>query len=230
MIRYVRLLTQLASSVWKEIRYHRELKLAAAFSLIFSLALLLFMYSSHITGSGRADTVKENQSEVAAAREETSPACSLETTGNPVCVHVAGHVKNPGVYFLPEGARVTDAISKAVPETDANLDFLNLAMPLEDGIKIYVPSNDEVKKIGWPLTGINLTQAGSKASSVKVNLNTCTREGLEQIPGIGEKTAEKIIELREKKHGFKSVEELKEVQGIGEKKFEQIKQYVFVVN
>lgn len=219
-------------------RYHSELRTSIALAAVFSVAAIVFLSAGYATGPGHTAGEKVVEVSTKSASGDNTSIVS-DTTGTidstgVICVHVAGHVRKPGIYFIPEGSRVADAVARAIPEPDANLDFLNLAMTLSDGAKIYVPDTEEAKKFGWPLNNLSINgvveQQHNQSGKIKINLNSCTIEDLEMIPGIGEKTAEKIIELRQKKHGFKSVEELKEVQGIGEKKFEQIREYVYVIN
>ncbi len=135
-------------------------------------------------------------------------------------VHVAGSVVNPGVYRLKEGSRVMDAVSVAGGGSEsADMDALNLAAKIFDGQKIYMPKKGEVPPIS------DASQGGSAGTAVggKINLNTATLEQLDSLPGIGQVTATKIIEYRNKCGSFKRVDELKKIDGIGNKKFDQIK-------
>lgn len=135
-------------------------------------------------------------------------------------VHVAGAVSHPGVVLLEEGDRVIDAIEEAGgPLPEADLEGLNLAQAVQDGQKILVPREGETKDGG-------LNPSGKGGSGGKVNLNSAGQRELEELPGIGPTLAERIIAYREKKGGFKSVEELKQVSGIGEKKFEELRDLV----
>ncbi len=221
--------------------------------LIIIAGLILFIYFLQSIGGG-AEEIKvrisndNNLPKNAYLKSNTETRrSSVEPTNTAakISVHVAGCVKASGVYEVDEGSRVFDVIQLASPEEDACLDVLNLARKVSDGEKIYVPSRDEVKKAGWPevllnqivagnqqsfsLTGGSGSEEGYDSSNKKFNLNTCSKEELVSVPGIGEKTAERIIAYREKKGGFKSVEELLEVSGIGKKKLESMKDY-FVVS
>ncbi len=133
-------------------------------------------------------------------------------------VHVAGAVNHPGVVCIKEGERVIDAIEEAGgPLPEANLNALNLAQPAQDGQRIIVPRQGEA--------AVDSAAGGEKAS-VKVNINLAGQRELEELPGIGPTLAERILSYREKKGGFKSVDELKQVSGIGEKKFEELRDYI----
>jgi competence protein ComEA len=118
-----------------------------------------------------------------------------------VVVHVAGAVRNPGVYRLPAGSRVADAVERAGGATGGgSTDAVNLAARLSDGQQIVVPGRGAAA----PATGEG-----------PVSLGSATAEQLDEIEGIGPVTAQKIIEFRDQKGGLSSVEELDEVSGIG---------------
>jgi competence protein ComEA len=126
-----------------------------------------------------------------------------------VVVHVVGQVFRPGLYSLAEGSRVDDAISKAGgPKPRAALALVNLAAPIADGQQIVVPSRQEAAQA---LAG------GSPAGALggRVHLNSATLEQLDELPGIGPVTAQKILDYRSEHGAFGSVEELDAVPGIG---------------
>lgn len=137
-----------------------------------------------------------------------------------IFVHVSGNVKNTGVYKLPKGARVHQAIDLAGgPTEEGDLDKLNLAQIIQDGQKITVPSiNDE-----QPYQG---EHQGN--SSGKININTATKEALETLTGIGPAKANAIIDYRLKKGPFVTIEDIQKVPGIGPATFNQIKEQIIV--
>jgi competence protein ComEA len=121
-----------------------------------------------------------------------------------VVVHVAGAVQGPGVYRLPAGSRVTDAVRRAGGFAgDANRDGINLAARLSDGQQVVVPG---------PRAAAG---AAAGAQSGPISLGSATVEQLDQIEGIGPVTAQKILEFRDQHGGLSSVEQLDEVDGIG---------------
>lgn len=135
-----------------------------------------------------------------------------------VVVHVAGAVTKPGLFRLPAGSRVADAIDAAGGATaDAVLEGVNLAQPLSDGEQVLVPRRGEA-------------MAGEASSSQpgKVNLNTATQGDLEALPGVGPVLAQRIIEYRRSHGGFRRVEDLRRVEGIGDHKFAALKDRVRV--
>lgn len=153
-----------------------------------------------------------------------------------IVVHVIGEVKKPGVIKLKEGSRIIDAINKCGGQTEeADLSKINLAYVLNDGSQIYIPrikediQNTTIMKTeaGENVIVNNVTQ-GEDEKSIKVNLNTATLEKLMTLPGVGESTAQKIIEYRNQNKKFNSVDELKNVSGIGETKLNALKEYVYV--
>jgi len=140
-------------------------------------------------------------------------------TGGPtITVHVAGEVVSPGVYRLPFGSRVNDAVREARPTSQADPDALNLAARLSDGDKILVPAVGSASGVVSPDAG---------ASDGLVDLNTATQAELETLPGIGPVRAESIIDYRSE-HRFGRVEDVMKVPGIGPGTFERIKDRIVV--
>jgi competence protein ComEA len=148
--------------------------------------------------------------------------------GDRLTVHVAGAVAKPGVYDLTAGARVIDAVEAAgggAPEADLNR--LNLAAKVTDGQKVLVQRVGEAPAAGAPGSPDG-GSSGSADPSGLVNLNTATQPQLEALPGIGPALAEAIIVERERRGGFRSVNELRDVRGIGDKRFADLKNKVTV--
>ena len=121
-----------------------------------------------------------------------------------VVVHVAGAVGRPGVYRLPPGSRVTDAVRRADGLAHgANEDAINLAARLSDGQQVVVPGP------GAP------SDATAGGQTGPISLGSATVEQLDQVEGIGPVTAQKIIEFRDQHGGLSSIDQLDEVDGIG---------------
>lgn len=138
-------------------------------------------------------------------------------------IHVAGAVKSPGVYKLKENSRVFDAINAAGGYAlNADLNALNLATPLTDGEKVYVPTLGELPQAASSLPG----KVSSSAS--KININTADAQQLESLPGIGPVFAQRIIDYRTSQGRFSNIEDIKGVSGIGKKRFEQLKDLITV--
>ena len=137
-----------------------------------------------------------------------------------VVVHVVGQVYKPGLYSLPEGSRVDDAIKRAGgPKPNAALALVNLAAPVADGQQVVVPSNREAAQA---LAG------GSMAGGAggPVHLNSATLDQLDELPGIGPVTAQKILDYRSEHGAFGSVEELDAVPGIGPATLDELRDLV----
>lgn len=147
--------------------------------------------------------------------------------GGAVVVHVAGAVRNAGVYRLRAGARVNDALARAGGATPrADLSQVNLAAKVEDGRQVLVPRRVATAPAA-PSTAIGTTAPGQPAA-VPVNLNAATLEQLDTLPGVGPATAQKILDYREQHGGFGSVDELGEVPGIGDVRLAALRDLVRV--
>lgn len=165
---------------------------------------------------------------------------SLERTETTeIYVFVCGQVVNPGVYRLPEGSRICDAIDMAggCLET-ADINVVNQAERLTDGAKIYIPAPGEELSSG--VAGVSDFGTASSVNSDlqadssdgmcagKLNLNTATREELLMLPGIGETKADAILEYRDSHGSFTSIEELMNIAGIKQGVFDNVKEYITV--
>lgn len=159
-------------------------------------------------------------------REQDSIVLDAATTEHveplrKVTVYVSGEVKKPGLVTLDEDKRVADAVNAAggVIET-ADVDHINMAAHLEDGMQVRVP--------------MRLRDAGEKGATAspgrqtdgKINLNTATEKELQELPGIGPAMSARIVEYRESKGAFQSIDDIKKVRGIGASKFEKLKDRV----
>lgn len=143
-----------------------------------------------------------------------------------VVVHVAGAVSAPGVYELPSGGRVGDAVRAAGgAAVDAVLDAVNLAAPLTDGQQVYVPHAGETSGPAPPSAA---PPASEQPSAGPLDLNTATEEELLALPGVGPVLADAIARHREEAGPFTSVDELLDVSGIGPARLESLRDLVQV--
>ena len=169
------------------------------------------------------------QAEVAAVSKDSSTEKEV-TKEEPleqdlITVDVKGAVKAPGIYDLPVGSRVNDAVQKAGGLTEqADGKSLNLAQKISDEALVYVPTKGEESASQQAGSGT----ASSTSKEKKVNLNKASLEELKQVKGLGGKRAQDIIDHREANGKFKSIDELKKVSGIGAKTIEKLKDYVTV--
>jgi competence protein ComEA len=150
---------------------------------------------------------------------------SLPPTPEPLWVHVCGAVSLPGVYQLPPGSILQQAVDAAGgPTSSAEMSTLNLASQLRDGQQVYVPKLDE------PLVPITSgsTSANPGLPEQLVNINTASASELDLLPGIGPSLAQKIIEHRETYGPFTSIDDLINVSGIGPAKLEDLRHLITI--
>jgi competence protein ComEA len=163
--------------------------------------------------------------EVAAAPSRETASAPASASPSPevvVLVDVAGWVRRPGVYEFTEGARVIDAIDAAGgARSGAVLEALNLAALLIDGTQIVVPREGQEGVEPAPVAG------GAVAGGL-VNVNSAIATELEELPGIGEVIAQRIIDYRTENGPFATVDELLDVSGIGDAILESIRELVTV--
>ena len=159
-----------------------------------------------------------------------------------IFVHIDGYVNNPGVYQIKENERTNVLIEKAGGlKNGYSIKNINLAAKLSDGDKVYIPSIEEEKSLGNQNNNNNVSTVGKDKNNGnnsnnnvniiknnKININTANVSELKQITGIGESTANKIIDYRENVGKFKKIEDIKEVKGIGESKFESFKNKITI--
>lgn len=155
----------------------------------------------------------------------------IKTEKKEIIVHIAGCIAKPGIVKLEENSRICDAIDLAGGITEeADISKINLAYPLEDGMKIYIPNinEKEVNIENEYLTQETTTQEINSTINKKININSANKSEIETIPGIGSITAQKIIDYRKENGKFKKIEDIKNISGIGENKFKKIKEYICI--
>ena len=221
-----------------------RLKILAVFVSVFLILCGYFYFTQRntminkvakIQTQSSSSEISQNHPELESAEKIIDGLKVMTST-----VHVAGAVKNPGVYNLPSSSRVIDAIEKAGGATEnADLDQINLADYVSDGQKIEVPKlksgdtslnykliTDELDKIG--ANKIDSTNEKSSSKSDLVNINTADSSELQSLPGIGTTIANSIIEYRKENGNFETIEDLKKVSRIGDKTFDKLKDLITV--
>jgi competence protein ComEA len=168
-----------------------------------------------------------------ASRPLATPIAAPSPTGSPagagIVVDVEGAVREPGVYTLPAGSRVIDALRAAGGAgPGADVRSVNLARPIADGERVYIPRKGEAPPpdASGGTGGGGGGNGGSGAG--KVNLNSASESELESLPGIGQVLAQRIVDYRTQHGPFHDVKDLLKVEGIGQKKFDSLKDYVTV--
>lgn len=150
----------------------------------------------------------------------TAPAAPASPPPAPVVVDVVGSVRRPGLYRLPQGARIADALARAGGAgRHADLALVNLAAPLSDGQQIIVPARGAAVPAG-------AAPAAPGAPAGPVHLNSATEPELDALPGVGPVTAQKILDYRQQHGLFTSVEELDAIPGIGPARIDQLRALV----
>jgi competence protein ComEA len=151
----------------------------------------------------------------AAPRIPVAASTSIQAAS--MYVDVVGAVRRPGLYRLPHGSRVADALARAGGATrTAEIELVNLAAPIADGEQVVVPRRGS----GGPTAG---APGAGGVGTGPVHLSTATVEQLDALPGVGPVTAQKILDYRRQHGAFSSVEELDAVPGIGPAKLAQLK-------
>jgi len=183
-----------------------------------SALVLLALAGKRLASTDSAGTPRHAALVTASSGAATGPVERL-------VVHVAGSVRRAGVYKLPEGARVAEAIARAGGASRrADLGALNLAAPLVDGQQVLVPRR--VAPGGAAAAGAGEAGTGATAAGAKVSLSTATIEQLDELPGVGPVTAQQIVDWRAANGPFRSVDDLDDVPGIGPARIEQLREVV----
>jgi competence protein ComEA len=172
----------------------------------------LFIAGRHLAGAGAAEESASTEPASGELRAEPAPR---------LIVHVVGAVRRPGLYRLVNGARIADALRRAGGATRrADLSLVNLAAPVSDGTQVVVPrrvSAAEAAAGGG---------SGEAPAAGPVHLNTATVDQLDELPGVGPVTAQKIVDWREQHGAFSSVDDLDAIPGIGPARLEQLRELV----
>lgn len=198
--------------------------------IIITLLISAILYNFLYTNDEKNEITNDFEVE---EKEESEEADVVEVV-NSIFVDVGGEVNNPGLYELKENARVNDAINAAGGTTDkADLTDVNLAYILTDAVKVIIPAKNSansvnsVKNVSVINSGIN-SASSNNIQSGKVNLNTATKEQLKTLTGIGDSTAQKIIDYRNENGKFNNVEDIMNVSGVGDSKYQKIKNDITV--
>lgn len=195
--------------------------MAVAVAVVFCLLAAFWPHERE------ADVLKIEQQAVTVSEKEEAK----------ITVYVSGAVANPGLHEIAPGSRAVEAIAAAGGMTEeANKDKVNLAKICKDGMQVNVPrlSAKERRRLAAASSAeaaeqgsasYNAAQESETALTGKVHLNTATAEELETLPGVGEVTAQRIVEYRSA-HGFARIEDLMNVKGIGQAKFKKMQPWL----
>jgi competence protein ComEA len=181
--------------------------------VLVPLVALLTVAGSQLAGIGTS----EGPSVATPLAATDDGVAGSAVAGPKLVVHVVGAVRRPGLFTLRDGDRVADALSRAGgPTRRADLSAVNLAAPLADGQQVVVP-------VRLPP---GAAASGAPSPGAKLSLAVATIEQLDELPGIGPVTAQKIVDWRTAHGPFRSVEDLDDVPGIGPARVEQLRELV----
>lgn|SRR5699024_3021046 len=188
------------------------------FVIIILIALNGYIYKV------KSNNLYDNQKVASQEMEEKENFANEDANDDSeIMIHITGCINNPGVIEVNKGSRLKDVVDQCGGlKEEADINNINLAMKVEDEMKIHIPSIEESKENN-NIESSNIIENNNN----KVNLNNASKEELMTLPGIGESKSEKIIQYREGNR-FKSIEDIKNVDGIGEKTFESFKDLIDV--
>ena len=215
---------------------HKESIKKAALPVTVVAALLFFWISGEIEKKEVSfednvvsdETFESNINSDFSTEENTNVEANSE-----IYVDIGGCVYNPGVYKVKQGTRLFEVIEKAGGLTEkADTNNINRAEAVYDGQKILIHATESSfdQETDNALTNENPTSDGyiTSGNNGKININTANFDKLQEIPGVGPSTAQKIIDYRQNVGRFTSIEDIKNVSGIGDKTFANMKEYITV--
>ena len=205
-------------------------------------AVLFLLFFAESCGGRTSAPVLETCPVSETAENESSTDSDVDLSEDLLIVHVCGAVRKEGVYKLPRGSRICDAVEAAGGfAADADTSWLNLAAVAEDASQIRIPTVEETEAVR---ENPDFARAGSSFPAIpgqkltggepfsgrddRIDLNTASREELMTLPGIGEAKAGQIIAYREKNGRFETIEDIMKVPGIKDAGFEKLKEYITV--
>ncbi|WP_286317076.1 DUF655 domain-containing protein [Romboutsia ilealis] len=151
------------------------------------------------------------------------------TNKKTITVFISGEVKNPGVVAIDAEKRLSDAVNELGGTTEnADLNKVNLAVKLKDESHYIIPKIGDNLESHNKETFENNIENDLNNKNNLININTASIQELDALPGVGEATANKIVNYREEKGKFNSIEEIKNVNGIGDKKYEELKTLISI--
>lgn len=204
--------------------YNFSKKQQYAIIILLCIGLFFSGYIIYQRYNSTNDIVIQTKNTQSTQLEKPQASTDKKVNSEEIKVYVTGLVKFPGVYSMNEGDRIIDALNKAGgPLEGADLTNINLAEKVKDEQMIKI-----VKKGDESTTSGDNGQTLQASQSGKININTATKEQLDTLPGIGEVTAQRIIDYREQHGKFQKIEDIMNVSRIGPKLFEQIKDKITV--
>ena len=198
----------------------RRWLVAAVVVLLIAFGLGSF-YGSYRERQNNAEEITLLQAEMVPAEQENFP----DPQEQEIIVFVTGEVEQPNIYQFSSGARIYEALEKAIPKPTADLRYIDMARLMVDEETILVPVQGESPES----ESIFATPPSGISASGKININRASVAELDQhLNGIGPTLAQRIVDYREENGPFRSIEDLRNVSGIGDKRFADLKDQVDV--
>lgn len=190
--------------------------------------------------STSSETVETEEPVGSSVQESFATSSEPAVTVQVISVYICGEVNNPGIYEAPKGVLLNEIIEDAGGLTEAaSVNNINFVYQIESNMSIYIPSAEEIeggfsggdiiRQDGVYVWGASSGGSGGETggADLMVNINTASADELKSLPGIGDVTAQAIVDYR-KNTPFKSIEDIKNVTGIGDSKYNRIKDYICV--
>lgn len=213
--------------------------------IILFLICIYFVYSKSDEGEMISSEERIENSIIENNTKEKEEKKENQEEKNKIIIHITGMISNEGILELEEGSRISDAIEKAGGlKEGADVSQINLAFILSDGMKIHIPDANDKEEKNADKTNTYITKESGvitieetqnqnnvtekNKTIAMVNINKADIKQLQTLPGIGDSTAQKIINYRNENGKFNSIEDIKNVKGIGDSKFVKIKEYITV--
>lgn len=164
--------------------------------------------------------------------EDVKTVDKNENMTKKISIYISGAVNSPGVVELKSNERLMEGVKLCDGLTDeADTNRINLAMKVKDEGHYIIPKEGEEIALNDSNENVennNNDNNSGEGESKKININNASKEELDSLPGVGEVTAQKILDYRDENKEFKSIDEIKNVKGIGENKFNDLKDYICI--
>ena len=165
--------------------------------------------------------------------EDVKTVDKPENMTKKISIYISGAVNSPGVVELKSNDRLMEGVKLCDGLTDeADTNRINLAMKVKDEGHYIIPKEGEEIALNDSNENVennnNDGNDNTEGDNKKININGASKEELDSLPGVGEVTAQKIIDYRDENKEFKSIDEIKNVKGIGENKFNDLKDYICI--
>lgn len=215
-----------------KILFEKKQKILRAVIIVVLIlaALFLFLFRTGNGNEKEQDIIKSSETETESSTLQDIPN---DIPTDVIIVDVAGEVQNPSVIELPVESRINDAINAAGGLTNqADISQINRAAVLSDGEKIFIPTRPDptVSPTVPPGGGSinNNATPGGNGDNTLININYASSAELQEVPGIGPVTSEKIIQYRTDHGLFRKLDDIKKVSGIGDKTYAKMKPFICI--